>query len=256
MKIPTDTSNGSFPWLRGSSWLLGLGFCSLHRPAHSRRIRIKLQKESSPVELIKALHDGNVQIKGDEFADSELADVLSTLAKRHGVAFVVMEEQFKAKRRTNLKQVKSALKFDTKGLTLHAFLNVWLSSLDAMYRVRPDYLEIVPFAASDESSAKLVAQPTDALSALLEKLHGQEVELPNANVKEIPLLELLQQAGQGPRPDLRDQRSKLQGRRDGGCQGYNSERDRAPGPRPHGPSVPLHHPGQHGCDLHDQGQDH
>ena len=41
----------------------------------------------------------------------------------------------------------------------------------------------------------LVTQPADALSTLLEKLHGQEVELPNANVKEIPLLELLQQLG-------------------------------------------------------------
>jgi hypothetical protein len=42
-------------------------------------------------------------------------------------------------------------------------------------------------------SAKLTTQPSDALTALLDKLHGEEVELPQANINEIPLFELLQQ---------------------------------------------------------------
>jgi hypothetical protein len=42
-------------------------------------------------------------------------------------------------------------------------------------------------------SARLAAQPVDPLAALLDKLHGEEVELPQANVGEIPLFELLLQ---------------------------------------------------------------
>ena len=56
----------------------------------------------------------------------------------------------------------------------------------------------VPVGAADETkpvavTARLAAQSGDALAALLDKLHGEEVELPQSNINEIPLFEILQQ---------------------------------------------------------------
>jgi len=58
----------------------------------------------------------------------------------------------------------------------------------------------VPAGAADETkpvpvTARLAAQPGDVLAALLDKLHGEEVELPQSNINEIPLFEILQQLG-------------------------------------------------------------
>jgi hypothetical protein len=154
---------------------------------------IKIKRSGPAPDLIPALHKGNVKIKGEEAADRPLFEVLATLSKRHGVTFVVMEEQFRAKQVTDLKEKKSPLKFETKGLTLHAFLNVWLAGFEAMYRARPDYLEIVPLGAAAENLPALgrpAAAQADALATLLDKLHGEEVQF-EGNIGEIPLFELL-----------------------------------------------------------------
>jgi hypothetical protein len=170
-----------------------IALCVLSSAFAQETAKNKLQKKSPPGALVKSLHQGDVQIKSDEFSDTPMFDVLTTLSKRHDVTFVVMAEHFLAKKVSDLKVKKSALKFDPKGLTLHTFLNVWLSSFDARYRVRPDYIEIVPLATANENSGKLVAQPAEALAALLDKLHGEVVEFPQASINEIPLFELLQQ---------------------------------------------------------------
>jgi hypothetical protein len=53
-----------------------------------------------------------------------------------------------------------------------------------------------PVSSADDSkpapvSARLAAQPADPLATLLDKLHGEEVDFPDANINEIPLFELL-----------------------------------------------------------------
>src|SRR5688572_17747545 len=55
----------------------------------------------------------------------------------------------------------------------------------------------VPAYSAEESkpvpvTARLTAQPADALAALLDKLHGEEVELTDVNLNETPLFEILQ----------------------------------------------------------------
>ena len=55
----------------------------------------------------------------------------------------------------------------------------------------------VPAYSADEPkpvpiTARLAVQQADALAALLDKLHGEDVEFPQANLNEVPLIELIQ----------------------------------------------------------------
>jgi hypothetical protein len=138
-------------------------------------------------DLANALN-AELKVPARDVDQAALADVLARVSKQHGVTFIIMEERFKEKGIANIRDQKSSLgMFDPKGMTLRAFLTAWLGSIDAMFKVKADYLEIVPREAAFD--------PNDSLAVLLEKLHGDELPAFEGNINEIPLFELMHRLG-------------------------------------------------------------
>ncbi len=140
--------------------------------------------------LRAALQKQKVEIDGAKIGDLTLVDGLKQLSKQHTVSFVVLEEEFKAQKVTDIRDKKSFLKtLDTKDLSVAQFLNVWLTTLGATYNVAPDYVEIVPVRRVNNDAAK--AAERNRVEKDLNTLLDQEVDLGDKNLSEIPIFELL-----------------------------------------------------------------
>ncbi|AMV27918.1 hypothetical protein VT84_26175 [Gemmata sp. SH-PL17] len=140
--------------------------------------------------LRAALQKQKVEIDGAKIGDLTLVDGLKQLSKQHTVSFVVLEEEFKAQKVTDIRDKKSFLKtLDTKDLSVAQFLNVWLTTLGATYNVAPDYVEIVPVRRVNNEAAKTAErnQTEKDLNTLL----TQDVDLGDKNFNEVPIFELL-----------------------------------------------------------------
>ena len=82
-------------------------------------------------------------------ADTPLFELLQDLAKRYDLTFVVMEEAFKAEGVENVRDAKPNLTATkVEGLSLHRFLTAALRSVDAVYLVRADHIEVTTKAAA------------------------------------------------------------------------------------------------------------
>ena len=104
------------------------------------------------------LLDRDLQLTADDLNDTAIFELLPRVSKKHGITFVVMEEQFRAKNINNIRERKSPLKkFDPSGLTVRQFLTAWLGSIDATYRANADYVEIIPL--TDRSGAWCTSGP-------------------------------------------------------------------------------------------------
>jgi hypothetical protein len=183
-------------WLLSLTCACGLALTAapaLARDPKQRPDRIN-ERAAAPEILLTALKQ-KVDFDGSKIGEQTLTEVLQALAKKHNVTFVIVEDEFKAKRVEDVKEKKARIKqLDTKGLTVAEFLDAWLPGLGATYKVQPDYVEVVPLlrinanARIDAKPAKK-ADPTEVLLTTLE----QEFQLKEgANVNEIPLFELLQ----------------------------------------------------------------
>jgi hypothetical protein len=168
-------------------------------------------RPDTPEAIRKVLQTAEVKLDGVSVADTPVMEVLTKLAKQHPVTFLLNEEQFIRKNDREFRHKKSPLKqFDMKGLTAHQFLNVWLASLDAMYLVRADYVEIVPLGSAAPAPALPLARPGSppppapgggplkrpdgkparGAEAILKTLHSDEVKF-EGNVNDMPFLEML-----------------------------------------------------------------
>jgi hypothetical protein len=153
--------------------------CAAPAPAQKPDPPAKLQPNAAPSEaLLKAVHAESVAPDDAENVnDIPLFEMLQKLSKRHGVTFVIMEEQFRAAGVNDIKERKSNFALaKAKGMTLHRFLTIVLASMDARYLVRGDYLEIVPLAPAaakpDEVVVSLVVKEKP-FNEVVEKLAEQ-----------------------------------------------------------------------------------
>lgn len=147
-----------------------------------------------------------VKIDGNKIGELTLVEGLQTLAKKHNVTFVIMEEEFKAKKINDIRDKKSRVqKLDTKDMTLAEFLDVWLPSFHATYKIREDYVEVMPLLPKipepvairlREPKADLKEPKADAKNdkaAAVLQILAQEFEFqPGGNINDIPIFELLQ----------------------------------------------------------------
>ena len=156
--------------------------------------------------LAKALGQ-TVDFDGSKVGDVTLSEGLKSLASKHNISFAIMEDEFKAEKVADIKGTKSRVKqLDTKGLTVAECLNAWLPGLGATYKIRSEYVEVVPLPKKvpqpvpepmirqDEPSVK-VAKPkkkADASERILDVLVSEFVFGNNSNINDIPLFELMQ----------------------------------------------------------------
>lgn len=107
--------------------------------------------------ILKTLHSAEVKFDGN-LNEVPLVEMLTRFAKVYGIPFVIMEEQFKLAGVPDIRFRKASLAMATaKGMTLHRFLTIWLASMNAMYLVRGDYIEIVPMQDGKPEAASLVS---------------------------------------------------------------------------------------------------
>lgn len=143
-------------------------------------------KKTDPVERVLAtLADAEVNLGNINPNETPLIELLTFLSKSHGVNFVVLEEQFKAEGRPNVKEEKPKSGATAAGgQNMHQFLSTTLESMGATYLLRNGTIEIVP-----------VRYAAKACKAALDGV-GEESESPrlreplvSAVIKEKPLNE-------------------------------------------------------------------
>lgn len=137
-------------------------------PAPTQNAEPKKAKSSTQA-IIETLHSDQVHLGEMNLKDIPCFELLGTLAKRHGVTFIIMDEQFKQQGIEQVGERRSPLTtVATKGMSLHRFLGVWLASLDATYLVRGDYVEIVPLGLV-ANAGPMAARPAAQLVSLVVK---------------------------------------------------------------------------------------
>jgi hypothetical protein len=159
--------------------------------------------------MLDALHKQKVEIDGSKIGAESLTAVLQKLAKKHNITFVILEDEFKARKIADIRDQKSRVKqLDTNDMTVAELLDVWLPGLRATYKIHPDYVAVVPLPAKvaepapvlklrkDEPNPKDDPKPAKKLDPAEAVLAGlaREVNLGDQNVNDIPLFELLQGA--------------------------------------------------------------
>jgi hypothetical protein len=104
--------------------------------------RVELLHLQAQKSLTHALEQ-EVKFEGN-INETQLIDLLNLLSKRYDIPFVILEEDFKAEKITNIKAKKPSLPSATKltDLKLGAFLDLVLGSMNAAYIVRADSIEI------------------------------------------------------------------------------------------------------------------
>ncbi|HSQ57889.1 MAG TPA: hypothetical protein VLM40_19350 [Gemmata sp.] len=167
-------------------------------PARAQAPAFKVQPGkpvAADAPILKKLQDEKVVLDaGTKLDKIPLYEMLHILSKRHEITFVIMEEEFKAAKRPEVKDQKTTLAaLPAKGMSLHQFLTLYLAGMDARYRVRPDYVEIVPLLNVAMMQPAGQGKKADPTAALLETLFEQEVQLDeNTVITDVPLYELLQ----------------------------------------------------------------
>jgi hypothetical protein len=138
--------------------------------------------------VLKALHESEVIIEGD-LSTIPLFELTQYLSKRHGVGFVINEENFRAENVNDIKEKRPNLAAPQQlnGLTLHQLLSHVLESMNATYVIRNGGIEVVTVRyAARLSKAEVVTGGGEggARTALAEPLVS-------VIVKEKPLNEVL-----------------------------------------------------------------
>lgn len=91
----------------------------------------------SKVENLRVSYEGDIN-------NVSLFDLLQTLSRKYDITFIINEEAFKNDNQEQMirerKPTLAATRLD--GLTLGAFLDIVLGSMNASYLVRPDYIEV------------------------------------------------------------------------------------------------------------------
>lgn len=125
---------------------------ALATPAVAQRAD-QLKERSGPSEIMAKALNRKVDFDGSKIGEMPLTEVLQKLATKHDITFIILEQEFKAKK-IDIKAKKSHFKrLDTKDMTVAKFLDVWLPSVGATYMIRDEYVEIVPLPA------KVLASP-------------------------------------------------------------------------------------------------
>jgi hypothetical protein len=179
---------------------------ALAREPKQRADQIKMGPD--PPEILAAALKQKVEFDGQKIGALALADVLRALVKKHDITFVILEEEFKAQKRGDIKDKKSPIKhLDTKDMTVADLLDAWLPSLGATYKVHEDYIAVWPLLPKvqepapvlnlrkDNPEAKDVPKPAKKVDAAAEVLAvlGQPFQLRDGvNINDVPLFELLQ----------------------------------------------------------------
>lgn len=131
-----------------------------------------------------------IDFDGTEVRDLTLSEVLQKLGKAHGIEFVVREDEFTAAGVANIKDRKSHFSaLDTKGLTVPQFLDVWLASVGATYKLEPTRLAIVPAPRWNDKVGGF--NRTDRAAITLTVLDTEFRFWEGANYNEIPLFEIV-----------------------------------------------------------------
>jgi hypothetical protein len=113
----------------------------------------QFKERPGPSEIMAKALNRKVDFDGSKIGEMPLTEVLKKLAAKHDITFVILEQEFKAKK-IDIRVKKSHLvRLDTKDMTVAKFLDVWLPSAGATYMIRDEYVEIVPLPA------KVLASP-------------------------------------------------------------------------------------------------
>jgi hypothetical protein len=147
------------------------------------------KKDDTTDQIVNALLSHEVTLPKGNLNDIPLLELLSHLAAKHALTFVINEESFKVVGSPNIKEEKPRLATtQLNGLRLHQFLRVTLDSMGATYLVRNNSIEIVPVEHAAKVT-KATLKPTgdkDARPQLIEPLVS-------FIVKEKPLNETVEQ---------------------------------------------------------------
>lgn len=130
--------------------------------------------------LLEKLHAEVVVIEGP-INDVPLFELLQRFSKRHGLSFVINEEQFRAEGIPEIRDKKPSLSAtQLRGLTLHQFLLATLDSMGATYIIKGNSIEIVTPTHAAKFTKAPVRQAADGGNRLA-------VPLVSAVIKEKPL---------------------------------------------------------------------
>ncbi|QJW96952.1 hypothetical protein [Frigoriglobus tundricola] len=186
----------------------GLALTAVPTPAQGPNQRAdEIRTVPDSPEILAAALNQTVDLDGSKIGDLTLTEGLKALATKHNVTFVIMEEEFKEKKVADIKGAKSRVKqLDTNGLPVAGCLDAWLPGFGATYKIRAEYVEVVPLPAKVEEpnpALKLrrkLAEPgepkpqkkADPSARVLEVLALEFVPPGDAKVNDTPLFELMQ----------------------------------------------------------------
>lgn len=127
----------------GGLLVLPAGFARQDQPPAEKAGKLQAVKADA-ADIVRTLQTQRVSFPGN-LNDTPLFELIQNLAKQFDVNFVFREELFKERGEANFIERKPVL-FSTRleGLTLHRFLDMVLTSMQAAYLVRDGYIEIVP----------------------------------------------------------------------------------------------------------------
>lgn len=148
-------------------------------------VKAPAKKADSVERVLATLADAEINLGNINPTETPLIELLTFLSKSHGVSFVVLDEQFKADGRPNIRDEKP--KFDAtqlRGQSLHQFLSTTLESMGATYLLKNGTIEVVPV----RYAAKACKAALDGVGEESASLRLRE-PLVSAVIKEKPLNE-------------------------------------------------------------------
>ncbi|MBN9122330.1 MAG: hypothetical protein J0I06_24850 [Planctomycetes bacterium] len=147
------------------------------------------QKEKNLERVLR--EKAKTKIESEAVGELSVSEVLKKISKEHGIEIVVSEEAFRAAGITGFKDRKSFLRsINPAEMTVPQFLDVWLASVGATYKIELPRIVIVPAPRWNEKLGEF--DRTDRAAVVLATFE-QEIQLKEGtNINEIPLFELLQ----------------------------------------------------------------
>jgi hypothetical protein len=149
------------------AWLAVACVCGLALTAGLARADDNPVKKADPAETILAALDREIDLGDKNISETPLGELLSFLAKKYNLTFVVMEEYFAAEGTPNIRENKPRFgATQLRGMTMHQFLNTTLESMGATYLIRNGAVEVVPTKHAAKVTKSAASQDEDGRTRL------------------------------------------------------------------------------------------